>query len=260
MSELRFVRVEHLLHVSTLVLQRPEKLNALDAEVLADLDRALAIIRDRPETRCAIITGDGKAFVAGADIAEMTQMSPADARAMVDRGQSLFASIAALRFPVIAAVNGFALGGGCELALACDFIHASSKAKFGLPEVGLGIVPGFGGTQRLARRIGLGMASEWVFSGRVFDAEEAHRVGLVNRVHEPESLLGEVTQLAQEIAMRGPLAVAGAKRAMNAGADASLASGCVIEAEAFEKLFSTDDRKEGMRAFIAKRSPVFQGR
>lgn len=259
MSELRFVRIEHVLHVSTVVINRPDKLNALDADVLADLEAAFASVRDRAETRCAVLTGEGRAFVAGADIASMRNMSEAEARDFADRGHRLMASIEALRFPVIAAVNGFALGGGCELALACDFIHASEKAKFGLPEVGLGVIPGFGGTQRLARRVGLGMAREWVFSGRNYDAAEAHRIGLVNRVHAPEALVSEVQQLAQEIAMRGPLAVATAKRVMREGVDVPLSAGNALETDGFVGLFPSADRKEGMAAFVEKRSPIFRG-
>lgn len=260
MSETKFVRVEHRGHVSTVTIDRPDRLNALGAEVLRDLTSALAEIRDRPETRCAILTGAGRAFVAGADISEMEKMTSAEARAMVDAGQALFASIEALRFPVIAAVNGFALGGGCELALACDFVLASSKAKFGLPEVSLGIVPGFGGTQRLARRVGVGVAREWVYTGRASDAAEALRVGLVNRVIEPEALLEEANKVADEIATRGPVAVAAAKRVVLNGVDRDLSAGCVLEAEAFESLFDTADRKEGMTAFMAKRAPTFVGR
>lgn len=259
MSDLRFVRVEHVLHVSTVTIDRPDKLNALDADVLSDLEAAFARVRERADTRCVVLTGEGRAFVAGADIASMRSMSEAEARTFAERGHRLMASIEALRFPVLAAVNGFALGGGCELALACDFIHASEKAKFGLPEVGLGVVPGFGGTQRLARRIGLGMAREWLFSGRTYDAAEALRVGLVNRVHAPEKLIPEVQQLAQEIAMRGPLAVAAAKRVMREGADVSLAAGNALEIDAFAGLFPSADRQEGMAAFVEKRSPLFRG-
>jgi enoyl-CoA hydratase len=259
-TESRFVRVEHLLHVSTITISRPEKMNALDAEVLTDLENAIGVVRDREETRCAIVTGDGRAFVAGADIAAMSTMSSEQALVLGALGLRVFASLEALRFPVIAAVNGFALGGGCELALACDFIHASSKAKFGLPEVSLGVVPGFGGTQRLVRRVGIGMAREWIFSGRIYDAAEAVRVGVANRVHEPEALLPAVHELAIEIASRGPLALAAAKRVMREGSDLPLEVGTALELEAFGALFGTEDRKTGMEAFLSKQAPVFVGR
>ena len=260
MSDLRFVRVEHVFHVSTLTVNRPDKLNALDADVIADLDAAIRLVRDRNDTRCAVLTGEGRAFVAGADIAAMTDMGPDQARELSARGHAVFASLEALPFPVIAAVNGFALGGGLELALACDFIHASTKAKFGLPEVGLGVIPGFGGTQRLARRIGPGAAREWLFSGRTYDSAEAARVGLANRLHEPDALIASVQELAQEIAMRGPKAVAAAKAVMRDGLDTTLAAGNALEVDAFSNLFATEDRREGMRAFVEKRSPLFRGR
>jgi len=260
MTELRFVRVEHASHVSTITVNRPDKLNALDADVIAELGVAAATLLERPETRCAILTGEGRAFVAGADIAAMADMAPSEARALSARGHSVFASLEAMPFPVIAAVNGFALGGGLELALACDFIYASTKAKFGLPEVSLGVVPGFGGTQRLARRIGLGLAREWLFSGRIHDSAEALRVGLANQVLEPDALMPAVAELAREIASRGPKAIAAAKRVMNEGFDLSLADGNSLEVEAFASLFATEDRREGMRAFLDKRPVVFTGK
>lgn len=260
MTALRFVRLEHVLHVSTLIIDRPDKLNALDVDVLTELDRAFDEVERRSEARCLVITGTGRAFVAGADIAAMNAMSEGEGRAFVEQGHRLLARLEGARFPVLAAVNGFALGGGCELALACDFIHASAKAKFGLPEVGLGIIPGFGGTQRLARRVGLGHAREWVYGGRTYDAAEALRIGLVNRLHEPDALLPAVLEIAQEIAMRGPLAVSAAKRVMSAGIDGTLAAGSSLEVDAFAGLFGTADRKEGMTAFVGKRSPVFAGR
>lgn len=260
MSDLRFVRVEHVDHVSTLTLDRPEKLNALDADVLADLGKALSALLARPQTRCAVLTGAGRAFVAGADIAAMLEMSSKDAKDLSARGHSVFDTIEALPFPVIAAVNGFALGGGLELALACDFVYASTKAKFGLPEVGLGVVPGFGGTQRLARRIGPGLAREWIFSGRTYDSVEAVRVGLANRSFEPDALVPEAQALAKEIAAKGPKAIASAKSVMRDGMDRPLRDGNSLEIAAFSQLFDTLDRREGMAAFLEKRPANFQGK
>ena len=253
------VRVEHDGAISTLVLARPEKLNALDESMIVALDAALTEAESREETRVVILTGEGKAFVAGADIAAMAGMSIADAEAFGELGHKVFRRYETSRLPVIAAVNGFALGGGLELALACDFIHASENAKLGLPETGLGIIPGFGGTQRLPRRVGLGMARELIFTGRTLDAGEALRVGLVNGIHGREALLPNVRAIAEQIAQKGPLALAHAKRLMVEGADLPLPQANAREVECFSELFPTDDRVEGMQAFIEKRAPVFTG-
>jgi enoyl-CoA hydratase len=208
-----------------------------------------------------IVTGAGdKAFVAGADIAAMSAMSPDEAAAFARLGQATFAALEALRMPVIAAVNGFALGGGCELALACDFIYASDKAKLGQPEVKLGILPGFGGTQRLARRVGLGMARELIYSGRMIGPEEALRIGLVNAVVPRRELVDRVLEVAKTIASVGPGAVAAAKRVMNEGVDRPLRDAIELEAIAFGKCFELHDQREGMGAFLEKREPKFEDR
>jgi enoyl-CoA hydratase len=243
----------------TVTVNRPKVLNALDDATLRELTEAFAALP--AATRCVILTGAGdKAFVAGADIAAMTGLSADEARAFAGRGHALAAAIEALPAPVIAAVNGFALGGGLELALACDFAIASANAKLGLPEVGLGIIPGFGGTQRLTRRIGIGRARALIYSGKVIGAEEALRIGLVNEVTPPADLMGAARGLAEAIAARAPLAVAAAKRATGEGADLPLAAALRLEGELFAGLFPTEDRKEGMQAFLEKRSPRFQGR
>lgn len=255
-----FVRLEHEGHVSTLTVNRPDRMNALDAQVLDELGMAIREVADRADTRCLLVTGEGKAFVAGADIAAMREMPPEEARTFARRGHDVFDALEALRMPVIAVVNGFALGGGCELALSCDFIYASEKAKFGQPEVKLGIIPGFGGTQRLARRVGVGMARELVYSGIMIDAAEALRIGLANRVCAPDALLPAARETASTIAATGPLAVAAAKRVIRDGMDGSLREGNALEVAAFGDLFQSADAREGMGAFLEKRTPGFQGK
>lgn len=257
MSEL--VRLEHDGAVTTITIDRPDKMNALDAEVLGALSAAFDGVRARPETRCAILTGAGKAFVAGADIASMVSMTPAQAKDFSALGQRVFASIEALACPVIGAVNGFALGGGCELALACDFIYVSEKAKLGQPEVKLGVIPGFGGTQRLARRVGLGVARELIYTGRLVDAAEAVRIGLANAAFASDALLEKARETAKVIAAQGPRAVALAKQVMLEGTDGALADGNALEVDAFAKCFETTDQTEGMNAFLERRDPSFTG-
>ena len=254
-----FVELKHDGHVSTLTIHRPDKLNALSREVLSDLSDAIVSLATADGVRAAVITGSGKAFVAGADIAAMKNMTEAEGREFGALGHGVFDAIENLRFPVIAAVNGFALGGGCELALACDFIYASSKAKFGQPEVGLGIIPGFGGTQRLPRRVGSAAARELIYTGRMIDAPEALRIGLVNAVFEPDKLLVSAARAAAEIASKGPLAVAAAKRLIREGADRSLPHANLLEQGAFGGLFGTEDQREGMEAFVDKRTAAFKG-
>ncbi|MDH5674202.1 MAG: enoyl-CoA hydratase-related protein [Myxococcales bacterium] len=243
--------------VATLTINREQALNALDRETLEALSDVLTrLAGDLP--LAAVITGAGKrAFVAGADIAAMREMSVQEATDFARLGQGVFAAIEQLACPVIAAVNGFALGGGTELALACDFIYASDRARFGQPEVKLGIIPGFGGTQRLSRRVGPGMARELIYSGRMIDAAEALRIGLANRVVPAAELLDAVASTAREIAAVGPGAVAASKRVILAGADLSLAEAIELEARAFGECFAWNDQREGMAAFLDKREPKF---
>jgi enoyl-CoA hydratase len=254
------ISVEHAGAISTLTVQRPAALNSLNRATLEALLQAVTELRSRSGLGCVIVTGAGeKAFVAGADIAEMSAMNPAQAKAFAELGQSAFAALEALPVPVIAAVNGFALGGGCELALACDFIYASSHAKFGQPEVKLGVIPGFGGTQRLTRRIGLGMARELIYTGKMIGPEEALRIGLINAVHPRAELLAKVNETANAMLAVGPGAVGAAKKVINAAYHLPLTAAVAAEAEAFGECFGTEQR-EGMDAFLNKRTPQFPGR
>ncbi|MEB2314042.1 MAG: enoyl-CoA hydratase-related protein [Sorangiineae bacterium] len=248
--------------LATITINRPDKLNALSSKVIAELTHAFRSLGEgEPATRAAILTGAGdKAFVAGADIAEMSELAPAVAKAFSDAGHRLGREMEEAPFPIIAAVNGFALGGGCELALAADFIYASDRARFGQPEVNLGLMPGFGGTQRLARRVGLGHARELVYSAEMIDAERALTIGLVNRVVPHAELMSVVRSVASAIASKAPLAVAASKRVMARGYDAELGAACELEATAFGALFGSEDEREGTRAFIEKRKPEFKGR
>ena len=247
--------------VMTITINRPQALNAINPATLDELQRCCGDIRADSGVHAVIITGAGeKAFVAGADIAAMVTMSPLEGLSFIRHGQSVMLELEELPVPVIAAVNGFALGGGLELALACDLVLASQSAKFGLPEINLGIVPGFGGTQRLARRIGLAAARLMIYSGEALGADEALRLGLVNRVVAAADLLPEAQKLAATLATKAPVAVQQAKTAINAGADLDLANGCRYEAQAFAITFASEDRTEGMRAFLDKRRPTFKGR
>ena len=244
----------------TLELHRPEKLNALSVALVSDLHRALVELDRDPSIRVAILTGAGeKAFAAGADIGAMAEMSTSQAKAFADLGHAVGAAMEQAHFPILGAINGFALGGGCELALACDFLYASDKAKFGQPEVSLAVIPGFGGTQRLARRVGLGRARELCFTGDVIGADEALRIGLVNAVVPHAELLAKVKDVAKKIAAKGPVAIAQCKRVMLRGEGVPLSVANELEAQAFASLFGTKDQREGMKAFLEKRAAKFEG-
>ena len=254
--------------VRTVTVNRPDVLNALDARTLIELEEVFAEIAAAAGTaeggrdvRCVILTGAGdKAFVAGADIAAMSGMGPEEARRFSELGRRLAERMDGLPAPVIAAVNGFALGGGLELALLCDFMIASSNAKLGQPEVNVGVLPGFGGSQRLARRIGVGPARQLLYTGELIGAEEARALGLVNEVTAPPDLLPRARAIAERIASRAPLAVAAVKRAVRAGEDLPLDRAVLFEQGEFAGLFGTADQKEGMRAFLEKRPPRWQGK
>jgi len=253
------VRLERRGPVALLTLGRPEVLNALDRATLQCLlDHAQGLAK-ASDVRALVLTGEGRAFAAGADIPEMRGMDPGAALAFSELGHHALAALEGLPFPTIAAVNGFALGGGCELACACDWIYASSRARFGQPEVGLGLVPGFGGTSRLPRRVGVAWAKELVTTGEPIDAETAQRIGLVNRVFPPEELLSAALRVGEAIARKGPLAVALAKRILEGGQDADVRVAHALEQSVFSFVFSTADRTEGIAAFLEKRAPKFKG-
>jgi len=247
--------------VVTLTLNRPDKLNALNEELLRELLGSLAALEADPSVRVAILTGAGdKAFGAGADIAAMVAMTPPQAKRFADLGHRVGEAIEQAHFPVIAALNGFALGGGYELALCCDFIYASDRAKIGQPEVGIGVTTGFGGAQRLARIVGVARAREICMTGDVLDAEAALRLGLVNAIVPHAELLPKVRGVAAKIASKAPLAIASVKRTILRGVDAPLATANELEATAFAALFGTLDQREGMGAFLERRTPTFQGK
>ncbi len=247
-------------HVALVTVHRPEKLNALDREVLTHLLSAFQELSAAGDVRVAILCGAGeKAFIAGADIAAMRGLGVVEAKSLADLGHQLGQVMEGCPFPILAAVQGFALGGGCELAMACDLIYAGEKAKFGQPEVNLGVIPGFGGTQRLVRRVGAGKARELVLTGDIIDAQEAHRIGLCEAVFPQAELLAKVKAVAAKIASKGPVAVAQAKVVMRRG-DAGLPSANELEAQAFAMLFGTADQKEGMAAFVEKRQAAFVGK
>ena len=255
--------VEHLSYeveegIALVTLKRPEALNALSQSLLEELAEIPELVQQDPEVRAVIFTGEGKAFAAGADLKEIAAIKdPFMGREYALFGQRVFAEIAALPVPTIAAINGYALGGGLELALACDLRVAAKTAKLGLPEVGLGLIPGFGGTQRLPRLIGRGRALDLIFTGRHVDAEEALFLGLVNRV--AEDALEEAKKLAQKILKNAPIALALAKESVVRGEGLDLAEALEIEADLFGYAAATEDMKEGVRAFLEKRPPSFKG-
>lgn len=251
-------RVEE--NIAFITLNRPKALNALNIETLNELDSAVRRAGMDDEVKAVIITGEGRAFVAGADIAQMRGLTVQEGRDMTMLGQNVFDRIENLDKPVIAAVNGFALGGGCELAMACDIRVASDKAKFGQPEVNLGIIPGFGGTQRLPRLVGKGTAKYLIFTGDMISAEEALRIGLVDKVVPGEELMDTAVSIAKTIMSKAPISIKMAKHAINNGMNVDLKSGIAYEAEAYTTSFGTEDRIEGMSAFTEKRPAVFKNR
>jgi enoyl-CoA hydratase len=263
MTTFEFLTVERTGAVAVVTINRPDKLNALNARVIAELTAAfqgLIAATGDDAVRAAILTGAGKAFVAGADIAEMQNLTTLEAKRFADAGHALGFLLEGAPFPIIAAVNGFALGGGCELALACDFILAADNAKLGQPEVNLGIIPGFGGTQRLVRRVGAARARELIFTGDMINAEQALSIGLVNSVVPAAELLLRARDVALKIASRGPAAVAAAKRIIGRGESLDLAAACELEAQAFSALFGSEDQKIGMKAFVEKGKATFTGK
>lgn len=246
--------------VRIIQINNPATLNSLNTNLLEELERAFRDVQTSSIVRVVILTGVERSFVAGADIAEMSAFNAEEGRQFGERGAQLFRKIEQLRVPVIAAINGFALGGGCELSLACDLRIASAKAKFGQPEVGLGIIPGFSGTQRLARLIGSGRAKELIYTGKIIKADEALALGLVNSVVEPEELMNETLKLAEEIAKQAPLAVSYAKQAINRGLETDIETGIEYETNLFGLCFATQDQKNGMHAFLKKEKVSFEGK
>ncbi|RME64022.1 MAG: enoyl-CoA hydratase [Alphaproteobacteria bacterium] len=246
-------------NIATVTLNRPKALNALNQELMSELVDALTLLDNDPEVGCIVLTGSEKAFAAGADIKEMSAKTFADVV-----GEDFFGAASRalmnLRKPIIAAVNGYALGGGCEIAMLCDMIFAGAAAKFGQPEIKLGVIPGIGGTQRLTRAVGKAKAMDMVLTGRNMDAEEAERAGLVARIFPPEDLLEETKKVARSIAELSRPSVLLAKEAVNRSQEVSLAEGLLFERRVFHSLFATEDQKEGMAAFIEKRQPQFKDR
>ena len=249
-----FVTLEKQDHIGILTVNRPEALNALNSQVLSDLDAVLDQVESDSDIYAVILTGAGRSFVAGADIGEMVNFSAMDGKRFGVHGGQVFLKLENLSKPVIAAINGFALGGGCELAMACDIRLASEKAKFGQPEVGLGITPGFGGTQRLPRIVGISKAMELILTGKIIGAAEAKEIGLVSAVYPPEELLGKAVEMANMICANAQIAVCQSKRCIRMGMQTDIATGCAFEAEAFGVTCGTEDKNEGMTAFLEKRA------
>lgn len=245
--------------IATLTVNRPDKLNALDNATIAELASAIDEVRGRDDIGGAILTGAGRAFVAGADISELEALGAVAAKALAQRGQEVFRLFETSPKPIVAAVNGFALGGGCELAMSCHVRIASEAAKFGQPEVKLGLIPGYGGTQRLARLVGKGRALQLLLTGEMIDAAEAYRIGLVNRVVPGPELIEAARVLLRQILTNGPLAVSQCIEVVNGGYDLTLDEALRLEATAFGLLAATQDKREGTRAFVEKRAAAFTG-
>lgn len=259
--EYRFLSYGKEEGIGIVTINRPESLNALNGDVYTELYELFQQIENDPEVRVVIITGSGeKAFVAGSDIAEMQPQNSIEIRGFVDKARKASDRIYTLSKPVIAAINGFALGGGCELAMCCDLRVASENAKFGQPEINLGIIPGAGGTQRLTRLVGMTRAKELIYTGSVIDANVAFTMGLVNKVVPPNNLMDEAKVLARKMLGKSSVALSLAKEAINGGSGASLSSGLDLEGQCFALCFATEDQKEGMAAFMEKRKPEFKGK
>ena len=255
------VKTENRDGILVVSVDRPKSLNALNAQTIDELQQAFDAARDDASVKGVIVTGGGeKAFVAGADINELAQMTPITGKATAEKGQRVFRAIEKFPKPVIAAINGFALGGGCELALACHIRIASEKAQLGLPEVTLGIIPGYGGTQRMARLLGKGKALELILTGDRIGAAEAERIGLVNKVVPADQLMTVAEEMARTIAKRGPIAVRFAIEAVMSGSEMPFEEGQILESTLFGLLASTEDMKEGMQAFLEKRTAEFRNR
>lgn len=254
------IRFEVKESIAFVTISRPDAMNALNSQVLDELLDVFEAIKKNNDIRCVILTGEGKAFVAGADIAEMSKLNAVEGRNFALKGHSVMNAIENVNKPVIAAVNGFALGGGCELAMACDFRIASEKAKFGQPEVGLGLTPGFCGTQRLPRLVGKGMAKYLIYSAEMIGAEEAFRIGLVEKVVAPEELMETCEKIAAGIASKAPIAVELSKDLINNGYDVDMKTASQYEANVFSLVFATEDMKEGTSAFLNKRKAEFKKR
>lgn len=255
----QFLLFEVADRIATITVNRPDKLNALNDATIAELGRAIDEANARADVAGVLLTGAGRSFVAGADISELESQSPLEAQRRSRAGQNIFRRFETSPKPTVAALNGFTLGGGCELAMACHVRIASEKAKLGQPEVKLGIVPGYGGTQRLPRLVGRGAALRLLLTGEMIDATEALRLGLVDQVTTPETLLDTARALLTAMVANAPLALAGCIEALDRGLDVDLEEGCTIESDFFGLLSSTADMKEGMRAFLEKRAPTFSG-
>jgi len=246
--------------IALITFNRPKALNALSTDLLQELSDALDEIAKNEDIRILILTGAGeKSFVAGADITELAKFNALQGKNFAEKGQSIINKLQELPIPVIAAVNGFALGGGTEIALACDFIYASENAMFGQPEINLGLIPGFGGTQRLPRLIGKNMAKEMILTGKMIPVDEAKMMGLVNKVCTQEALMDEVMKTAKTIVSKGKVSIRAAKEAINNGMNVDLATGCTIEIDAFALCMASEDAKEGTAAFLEKRKADFKG-
>ncbi len=247
--------------IATITFNRPPALNALNSDLLLEFSQALDAIAADEEIRVLILTGAGdKSFVAGADIGEIAKCGALQGKMFAKKGHDIIGRLTEMPIVVIAAVNGFALGGGCEMSLACDFVYASETAMFGLPEINLGIMPGFGGTQRLPRLIGTNMAKEMIFTGKMITAAEAREIGLVNQVCAPDALMDDVRKVAKSISFKGRVSIRAAKQAVNSGMNVDLATGCALEVDAFALCLASEDAKEGTAAFLEKRKPTFTGK